>query len=113
MHVTEMLAAQAATRQPFFVQGSRQLIIWESTEDGAIVEIFSTEPHLVSGPIAKTTGLPDRRYAVRENGWCRNSKYSAPLADAIAAGIITEADLPNIPTFLNLPEGYFMPQDVE
>jgi hypothetical protein len=112
MHVIDMLAQQAAARQPFFVQGSRQLIIWESPEDGAIVEIFNTEPHLVSGPLTKK-GRPDQRYKVRENGWCRNSKYSAPLADAIAEGVITEADLPNIPTYLTLPEGFFMPQDVE
>lgn len=102
MHVTEMLAQQAA---------ARQLIIWESDE-GAMVEIFSIEPHLQSGPLTKK-GLPDRRYRVRENGWHRNSKYSAPLADAIAERIITEADLPNIPTYLNLPKDYFMPQDVE
>jgi hypothetical protein len=111
MQVIDILAQQAAARQPFFI-GSRQAIIWAA--DGvAMLEIFTTEPHLVSGPIAKTTGLPDQRFKVRENGWCRNSKYSAPLADAIADGVITETDIPHIPTFLNLPDGYFMPQDVE
>lgn len=111
MNVIDILAKQAADRQPFFVNGARQLIIWQSN-DGAMVEIFSIEPNLVAGPLTKK-GFPDRRFKIRENGWCRNSKYSNLLTDALADRVITEADLPHIPTYLHLPEGYFMPQDVE